>query len=213
VSPFWSLSYVVWFYIWLLALAAILQKRWWGFPLFVLCCFVYTRMNAAYLLVWLLGGASYMCRPKTFNKWLFLLSWVIIVVGVACCQMTTETKFAGGIQLGIDGFVFRVLLCVGMCLLAQQLILLPPKGRIMQKFESVFSRLADFSYTLYLTHRITLLVIFTFFFEKYKADMSPMNKLFYLGIISVCLLVAYILYWVAERHTKTVKKYIKAHLM
>ena len=213
VSPFWSLSYEVWFYIWLLALASVLQKRWWGFPLFVLCCFVYTRMNAAYLLVWLMGGASYLCRPKTFNIWLFLLSWIIIVVGAACCQMTTETKFAGGLQLSIDGFVFRVLLCVGMCLLAQQLILLPPKGRIMKKVESVFSRLADFSYTLYLTHRITLLVIFTFFFEKYKADMSFLNKMLFLGILSVCLLVAYMLYWMAERHTKTVKKYIKAHLM
>ena len=56
VSPFWSLSFEVWFYIWLFALAASLQKRWWGFPLFIICCFVYTRMNAAYLLVWLMGG-------------------------------------------------------------------------------------------------------------------------------------------------------------
>ena len=209
VSPFWSLSYEVWFYIWLLALGAALKKRRWGFLLFATCCLVYTRMNAAYLLVWLMGAVSYMCRPERFNKWLFLLSWIIIAVGIACCQMTTETKFADGIQLGIDGFVFRVLLCVGMCMLAQQLVLLPPKNGIMKGIEKSFSKLADFSYTLYLTHRITLLVIFAFFFEKYKADMSLNNKMYYLGILSACLIVAYLLYWLAERHTKTVKKFIK----
>lgn len=213
VSPFWSLSYEVWFYIWLLALAAIMKKRWWGFPLFALCCFVYTRMNAAYLLVWLMGGAAYLCRPQKYNKWMFLLSWMIIAIGTACCQMTTETKFAGGIQLGIDGFVFRVFLCVGMCLLAQQVILLPPKGKILARIESIFSKLADFSYTLYLSHRITLLVIFYFFFEKYKADMSFLNKMHYIGVLSVCLLVAYMLYWVAERHTKHIKRLVKERII
>lgn len=213
ITPFWSLSYEVWFYIWLLALAAIMQKRKWGFPLFVLCCFVYTRMNAAYLLVWLMGAASYLCRPKSFNKWLFILSWIVIMVGGACCQMTTETKFEGGIQLGVDGFIFRVLLCSGMCLLAQQIILLPPKNKILRRIEATFSKLADFSYTLYLSHRITLLLVFTFFFDKYVADMSPINKIYYIGILSACLLVAYILYWVAERHTKTVKKFVKNKLI
>ena len=152
------------------------------------------------------GGVSYLCRPKKFKRLLFLLSWIIIIAGAACCQMTTATKFEGGVHINIDGFVFRVLLCVGICLLAQQLILLPPKSRIMKKVESVFSRLADFSYTLYLTHRITLLVIFAFFFEKYKADMSMTSKFYYICILASCLLVAYLLYWVAERHTKTVKK-------
>lgn len=209
VSPFWSLSYEVWFYIWLLALAAAMQRRWWGFPLFVLCCFVYTRMNAAYLLVWLMGGVSYLCRPQKFSRWLFLLAWGLIVVGAACCQMTTATKFEAGIQLGVNGFVFRVLLCVGICILAQQVILLPPKHAIMQRIETAFSQLADFSYTLYLSHRITLLVIFTFFFDKYVADMSWLNKLYYVGIVFACMLVAYLLYWVAERHTKKVKQYIK----
>ena len=150
-----------------------------------------------------------MCRPKTFNKWLFILAWTLIVIGIACCQMTTATKYDAGIQLAIDGFVFRVLLCVGMCMLAQQLILLPPKNRIVKNIESVFSKLADFSYTLYLSHRITLLVVFEFFFEKYKADMSLCNKLYYMCIILSCLITAYLLYWVAERHTKVVKKFIK----
>lgn len=212
VSPFWSLSYEVWFYIWLLALAAVMQKRWWGFLLFVLCCFVYTRMNAAYLLVWLMGAASYMCRPKKFNKWLFALSIIVILAGVVLCQVTTETKWSGGMSLDIDGFVFRVLLCAGMCLFVQHVVLLTPPNAVLRKIEKMFGRLADFSYTLYLSHRITMLVIFAFFFEKYKADMSITNKIYYVGVLMACLTVAYLLFLIAERHTKSVKKYIKKSL-
>lgn len=213
VSPFWSLSYEVWFYIWLLSFSAIMKKRWWGFLLFIICCFVYTKMNAAYLLVWLMGGAAYMCRPQKFNKWIFTIAWFITAIGIACCQMTTETKFEGGLQLAINGFVFRVLLCVGICLLTQQVILLPPKRNITKKIDNIFSKLADFSYTLYLSHRIVLLVIFYYIFDKYKADMSLTNIIFYTGIILSCLIVAYILYWIAERNTRKVKKIIKKHMI
>lgn len=209
VSPFWSLSYEVWFYIWLLALAACMQKRWWGFLLFVLCCFVYTRMNAAYLLVWLMGAAAYLCRPAKLSKAALGLAMLITGFGIAGCQMTTATKFAGGLQLEVDGFVFRVLLCFGMCMFAQQVILCPPRSKMSQIIEQCFSKLADFSYTLYLTHRITLLFIFSMMLEKWKADMSTTNKAIYIAILIVCMLVAFLLYWCAERHTKRVKKHIK----
>lgn len=213
VSPFWSLSYEVWFYIWLLSFAAIMQKRIWGFFLFVLCCFVYTKMNSAYLLVWLMGAAAYMCRPKTFSKVRLSISLVIIVVGAVCCQMTTATKFSGGVTLDIDGFVFRVLLCFGMCMLAQQIILCPPKFGWTQAIERGFSKLADFSYTLYLTHRIVLLLIFSLVFEKCKADMSTLNKMYFIGILAACMAVAYGVYWCAEKHTNVVKRVIKAKFL
>lgn len=212
VSPFWSLSYEVWFYIWLLSFAAVMQRRIWGFFLFALCCFVYTKMNAAYLLVWLMGAAAYMCRPKSFSKTWLSISVVIITAGIACCQMTTATKF-GGNYLNINGFVFRVLLCLGICLLAQQIILCPPRNNWSQAVERGFSKLADFSYTLYLTHRIVLLLIFSLVFEKYKADMSQLNRMYFLGILAVCLVVGYGVYWCAEKHTKSVKRIIKAKLL
>lgn len=57
-----------------------------------------------------------------------------------------------------------------------------------------------------------MLVIFAFFFEKYKADMSITNKIYYVLVLMACLTVAYLLFLIAERHTKSVKKYIKKSL-
>ena len=84
------------------------------------------------------------------------------------------------------------------------------KSKILKRIESMFSKLANFSYTLYLTHRITLLFIFSFFFEKYKADISMISRINFIGILFVCLIVAFILYYCVERHTGKVKMVIRS---
>lgn len=211
VSPFWSLSYEVWFYIVLAALALIMRHQKIGYLLFVICCMVYIRMNPLYLLMWLIGAAAYLTRPKKLNKWHFIASIALMITAIALTQMTKASK-AMSFDLPKIGEGYNLFLCIAMGWFVQQIILLEPHKKWLQKIEQGFGKLANFSYTLYLTHRIVLLVIFTLWLEKEKADMSIHNILLFTGILLSCLIVAYIVYVLAEKHTQKVKSIIKQRL-
>lgn len=211
VSPFWSLSYEVWFYIVLAALALIMRHQKIGYLLFVICCMVYIRMNPLYLLMWLIGAAAYLTRPKKLNKWHFIASIALMITAIALTQMTKASK-AMSFDLPKIGEGYNLFLCIAMGWFVQQIILLEPRKKWLQKIEQGFGKLANFSYTLYLTHRIVLLVIFTLWLEKEKADMSIHNILLFTGILLSCLIVAYIVYVLAEKHTQKVKSIIKQRL-
>ncbi len=99
-----------------------------------------------------------------------------------------------------------------MCVFCQQVILFPPKHNYSCKVEKVFSKLADFSYSLYLIHRILLMIVFTFFFNKEEADLSVICLLQYLAIIAGVMIVTYAIYYVTERRTNDVKHWLKRKL-
>ena len=70
VSPFWSLSYEVWFYIVLGALALLLRAKKDYKMLLCLIVFVSTLsvfvmgLKMHYLLIWMMGAVAYLARPK-----------------------------------------------------------------------------------------------------------------------------------------------------
>lgn len=99
-----------------------------------------------------------------------------------------------------------------MCLFIQQVILVQPKNRFAQKLNSVFSYLADFSYTLYLTHRIILLVIFKYLYEENSAAFDGKGLLRFAIILAICLVVSWLIYLLSEKHTSKVKLLIKNRL-
>jgi len=75
VSPFWSLSYEVWFYIILGALAVLLKakkdnKIILGLIVFVAVTSVFVLgLKMHYLLIWMMGAVAYLARPVNKNKW------------------------------------------------------------------------------------------------------------------------------------------------
>lgn len=96
-----------------------------------------------------------------------------------------------------------------MCLFIQQVILVQPKNRFAQKLNAGFSYLADFSYTLYLTHRITLLVIFKYLYEENSAAFDVQGLLRFAVILAICLVVSWLVYLLSEKHTAKVKILVK----
>lgn len=218
VSPFWSLSYEVWFYIVLFALALSFSNRYkvWGFLLFVVCCLAYTRMNALYLLYWLTGAVAWLCRPRKPRRWLLALSLVMVVVTLGLSQMASESH-AMPMNLGIDRTVVTVLMCFSFALLTQQIVLFAPsytpgKRNVTYKIERLFGRLADFSYTLYLTHRIVFLVVFEYIFEKYQGTLCLRDIFHYVLLVIGTLVIAWLVSLVSEKHTAPVRRWIKARL-
>lgn len=208
VSPFWSLSYEVWFYITLAAFALAMRKNRLGYALSAACIIVYVRMNPLYFMMWIIGAVAYLTRPKEISKWQFCISAFMLLSAIALTQMTKTSK-AMSFNLPSFGEGYNVLLCIAMGWFVQQVILLEPKKTWLKKIEQVLGKWANFSYTLYLTHRITLLAIFSLWLEKEKGTMTMNDFGVYILILMTCLAVAYATYYIAERHTQQVKVYIK----
>lgn len=208
VSPFWSLSYEVWFYITLAAFALAMRENRWGYVLSAACIVVYVRMNPLYFMMWLIGAVAYLTRPKRINKWQFCISVFILLLAMALTQMTKASK-AMSFNLPSFGEGYNVLLCIAMGWFVQQVILLEPKKTWLKKIEQASGKWANFSYTLYLTHRITLLAIFSLWLEKEQGTMTMNDFGVYILILMTCLAVAYATYYIAERHTLQVKTCIK----
>lgn len=211
VTPFWSLSYEVWFYIVLASLSLIMSKKRSGYLLFTICCLTYIRMNPLYLLMWFIGAAAYLTRPKKLNKWHFTLSVIMLLIAITLTEITKESK-AISINFLHLGEGYNLFFCITIGWFIQQVILLPPQSKYTRFIESNLGKLAKFSYTLYLTHRIVLLVIFTQWLEKEKADMSLINLMIFTGIILTCIFISYIIYLLSEKHTQSIKLYIKEKL-
>ncbi len=112
----------------------------------------------------------------------------------------------------------------------RELVLWKPQAAWMARFERVGSVIARFSYTIYLTHILFLLLIMNFCFKisancnmqetsycaapKYTlfAAFSRLDiKTFLLYCLSVIasLLFSYGVYWLFERRTDALKAYIR----
>ena len=119
-APFWSLSYEVWFYILLgsvggFALQKSLSFRYCCFGLLLLCAWIFYRLQAVFLFVWLLGAVTYFliphrtCRP------------VLIAGGAAAdsgdrfqpdcqqqqCSRQPDGYYSAGCQSGFCSSIFR----------------------------------------------------------------------------------------------------------
>lgn len=217
VPPFWSLSYEVWFYILLFAIGLTFTRhRGWGLVLFVVCCLVFAVLNPLYLLCWLMGAVAWLSRPRRSNKLVLLGSMIGVTVCLMLSQMTMGSE-ALPMDITLSHDVVTVLLCFAFCVLVQQAVLLPPPFKpgclnLAWRVERAFSHLADFSYTLYLAHRIVMLVVFQYIFTKYEGTVSGVDLARFSALLIGVILVCYLIYLLSERHTARVRRWVKVAL-
>ena len=150
-SPFWTLSYEVWFYVLGGAVAFMLSRRTFSFfAALVLAAagIIFARLNALYLLLWLGGAASSFYRPRRLS-WLETMFGVALLGGgVVTYQLSLPRTFAPeGNALG---------LVAGGALMLLALALVLPNLRAARwnagRLAQLGTFLASFSYSLYLIH-------------------------------------------------------------
>ena len=73
--------------------------------------------------------------------------------------------------------------------------------------------MGNFSYTLYLSHRIVLMWIFCFVFPLHKGDMSLYNMIIYLCINITCLIICWCISLFSEKYTPQIKTVLKRKLL
>lgn len=219
VSPFWSLSYEVWFYIILGALAVLLKakkdgKIILGLILFVAVTSVFVLgLKMHYLLIWMMGAVAYLSRPKKKNKWVLLLSLIGLFASILYWQLSKDTKSIEFAVEGTNKALIELIMSLMVCLLIQQVILFEPKKRVSKWIEKKVGGMAKFSYTLYLSHRIVFLWIVAFVWAKDSCQFTISGIVQFLIIIIATLFICWLLYLVSERYSPSIKKYMKKQLL
>ena len=220
VSPYWSLSYEWWFYIIFGCVSMGLTSKSSTIKIvgFVLAgcsglVFMMGSMAIYYLMIWFLGALAYIVRPKQSNRYVFWLSVIGIIISVGLYQLSKDTR---SINIPIHiakPEIIEVILTIFMCLFIQQVVLYEPHNKVGKKMESVLGYMGNFSYSLYLSHRIVMMWIFYYVLNKHDSDMSWNGFLCWIFVVIVCLMICWLLSLISEKHTPYIKKKLKLLLI
>lgn len=212
ISPFWSLSYEVWFYVILGAIGMVLNGNKKGIFLFLICWLAFMKLVPYYLLMWFMGAFAYYLRPKKKNNAVLYISFVLFIF-FTCLSTSMADSKAIIIPFKMNRNVVDVFMAFSLCFFIQQIVLCVPKKNTFVSIERFFNPLANFSYTLYLTHRITLLLIFNSILTKWSHNLDMKGIVLYILLLFICMLTSWGIYYFTERKTSDVKSWIKGKIL
>ena len=220
-EPLWSLSYEVWFYVLMGAVAYLITKQKYAYHktkynsiitcLIILSVFmIFTKLEAVYLFVWLFGSLSIFYTPQK-NKFVLIISIFLIIVSAILLQFTAGTHSFNFSFLNLlpNRDVIVLMFALLMSIMIQQLLLFKPQKPFAVKIDKIGTHWAKFSYTLYLTHFPILNLLNYLGFPK-SESVHTISLAYYIVNVIICLLSAYFIYLLFEKHTFAVKKYLKA---
>ena len=215
-APLWSIAYEFWFYV----LAGSLGEFWRSrgnnrvrTTLALLTtgtCFVlFTILSSTYLFCWILGGMA-SCLPQLRRS--LVVAAVAAVVGAV---IAIQAQFG---SLSIDTThwatklprmpVLELIMAGSVGVILNQLIRLTPRSTLAKRLDQLGSRMASFSYTLYLVHYPVLAV--TAFYWLPRSDRISMKSVGSLLVgctISVC--VALVFFYLFERNTSRLRHWVR----
>lgn len=219
VGPFWSLSLEVWFYV-ILAFIGILAAtknssiKVIGITLITASCSLFVLgFDMHYLLIWFMGAVAYLYRPQKKLNFVLIGSIIGIILFIGLWQVSVDSNSINfPLKLQHTRFI-EIGLSLMMCLFVQQVILFEPKGNISMFIESKIGKLACFSYTLYLSHRIILMWIFFFYPYKHQGTMTLIDITIYCWCICLTMFFSWMFYLVSEKHSPYLKLTLKKKIV
>ena len=114
---------------------------------------------------------------------------------LTCLSLSTVDSNAIHISFKMDRNIVDIFMAFSLCFFLQQIVLCVPKRNIFVCVERFFHPLANFSYTLYLTHRITLLLIFNSVFIKWSHNLDMKGIVLYILLLTTCMLTSWSIYY------------------
>lgn len=191
LGPWWALSIEVWFYVWCgAALGAWRARGWLRFfcaGILALMSFVFIRGSIWYLLIWLLGAATYFVLPRTKNIWRLLGSFV------ACSALAVV-----GSRVTVNYQLTDFYLGVGLCLIVREVVMWEPGGIISRAANKLGTWLSVPSYSAYLSHMLVMIILVNLVFtpaasatvdREYMIREGFFAAFTRVGIIEVCALL------------------------
>jgi len=221
-EPLWSLSYEVWFYI-LAGACCFTRQKNSGFLrrmlIIIAALCVFTILKPVYLLCWLLGALAWVRRPQKFGWGGLVTGFALAAYGMIGIQIYSEAQTAtinqavsrySGYFVSSD--TAQLLFCSGFALIIQQLILIQPKGNVLRQIEAYGTRLAAFSYTLYLIHNPILHILRWVGLSREK-QFNTQSIIYFCGSILLCMFAAMLFYFLFEKQTNQVRLWLKKRIV
>ena len=221
IEPLWSLSYEVWFYILMGTISLffikqnIISKKIYAVLFLLICSLVFTKLHPHYLFMWFMGAFAYLIIPKKINKLFLWGSFIVMICFIILLQLTSGSRLNEGTDISQylpNRQALELLFAFFFCLFLRQLIIIKPIKKWTLKINQIGTRLAAFSYTLYLTH-VLVLRMFEYFHVPKSESVNFISISWYIGELTIALLVAYAVYWCFEKRTAEVKGWIKTRLL
>ena len=206
---FWTLSYEMWFYCLIFALILLCnnKKALLGGGVLLLSFAAFTALQTHYLLILICGIFSYYLartRQQKSNV-VMIVSLIGFFISVLGKMLSVTSNSFDMSRFGfINGNVMTVLIGGFAALFISDVVLRKPKASLAVCIDKVGSKLAVFSYSLYLTHWQVLRVVNHFIGRTSTIDATALFK--YAVTILICVVFAYLFYLLTEKHTAVVKR-------
>lgn len=216
IAPLWSLSYEVWFYIFIGTVALVLRGggegfRWMTWLCMLIIIWVFMHLKVLYLFIWLLGAACYLLMPKSSNKFRLILSGIFVIGCLIGLQMTDDSRVIEFNQFQAMRPMMEVLFSFAFCIFLQQIILHEPKKTWSLRLNYLGTRLAAFSYTIYLVHPLVERML-TYIGAPKSGYINLISVSLYLVWLTLGMCVSYMVYLLFEKNTDFLKHKIKTVL-
>lgn len=216
IGVLWSLSYEVWFYILMASIGYIVVNRGrvksvFGMFVLLISFMVFTKLSFIDLFIWLIGAAGYFMLSYR-SKSIMFICLVVSVIMLGLLQFSQESNVIDGMVASqrIRNFYVLAFAMTFTCFLVQ-VIQYAPTHKWSINLNKIGTRLAAFSYTLYLTH-IPVQKYMAYFGIGQMSEFGFVPLLLYIVYILVALMAAYCIYWLFERNTSLVKGIIRKKL-
>lgn len=215
IEVLWSLSYEVWFYIiagaaavWMLARTK--KQIIWSYVVMGLSFLVFTQMKAYYIFIWLTGAVVYRHLPAKACRWKIMLSLLLALIIIPIMQLSSgsNTSLQLGKFLGPNTHsIFEVLFGLFFGFFICQAVVYSPRHKWSVLLNRIGTRLAAFSYTLYLVH-VPLMRLMLHFGGKRAENLDAHTLGLYFAFLFLGIFGSWLIYLLFERNTKRVKGFI-----
>ena len=101
---------------------------------------------------------------------------------------------------------------ISSCIIVSFIANAKPKNRFSSYINNLGTKLAVFSYTLYLVHNPLGWLMESIGFPK-SESINVYSISIYIAAILICMLITYDIYWCFEKRTSAVKAFIKNKLL
>lgn len=218
-APLWSIAYEVWFYILAGAIGAFATSRDRGsawtalaFVTTIVSLGVFTVLSSTYLFCWLVGAAAYFARLNRIPiATTSLLALGVSTLGILLTSPSQFGRLASVAQFLPQLEIFQLTMAASGAALISTIVNLQPQSTALCRLDRLGSRLASFSYTLYLIHWPVLGVINTYLLPK-RNEISLISIGSFIAGCTLAILASVVMYFLFERHTVALRRRFHAWL-
>lgn len=208
--PFWTISYEIWFYVMVLSILLIAErKRYAGLPLLLLSACMFISLKSEYFFILLAGVGGYYLKDMKFHKSITIVCATLAII-FALLYFVSD-RFASQLPLDIvlDRRLMLFIFSFSFLIVMSQISMCEPTQKWQKIIEGIGRKCAPISYSLYLTHSPIITIVNYFRGNVYDSVNFASISTFLINCI-IAVIFAWLVYWLIEKRTPIIQKWLSS---